>query len=98
MTDLAVRTHLFLARNRIWLVALLGLFAAGTLVLGRRLKLNDDYTDMLPMSDPAIAEQVRALQHVRQADRLFLDVQTAALEPDVLAQAVDRARGERHTL
>ena len=90
MTDLAVRTHLFLARNRIWLVALLGLFAAGTLVLGRRLKLNDDYTDMLPMSDPAIAEQVRALQHIRQADRLFLDVQTAALEPEVLAQAVDR--------
>ena len=90
MTDLFLRAHLFLTRHRVWLVVLLGLFAAGALVLGRRLKLNDDYTDMLPMSNPAIAEQVRALQHIRQADRLFLDVQTAALEPEVLAQAVDR--------
>ena len=90
MTDLSVRTHLFLARHRVWLVVVLGFFAAGALVLGRRLKLNDDYTDMLPMSNPAIAEQVRALQHVRQADRLFLDVQTAAPEPEVLAQGVER--------
>jgi predicted exporter/SAM-dependent methyltransferase len=90
MADLSVRAHLFLARHRLWLVVLLGLFAGGALVLARRLKLNDDYTDMLPMSDPAIAEQVRALQHIRQADRLFLDVQTAALEPEVLANAVER--------
>jgi predicted exporter/SAM-dependent methyltransferase len=90
MTDLSVRTHLFLARHRIGLAVFLALFAAGALLLGQRLKLNDDYTDMLPMSDPAIAEQVKALQHIRQADRLFLDVQTTALEPEVLAQAVDR--------
>ena len=31
--------------------------------------MNEDFTDMLPMSDAAIAGQVEALKHVRQADK-----------------------------
>jgi predicted exporter/SAM-dependent methyltransferase len=89
MTDLFIRAHLFLARHRLGVLALVGLFAAGALLLGRRLQLNEDFTDMLPLSEPAIAEQVRALRSLRQADRLYVDVQTATLDPDRLAQAAD---------
>lgn len=93
MSDSLVRLHLFLARHR-WLVLLgVGLFAATALLCSGRLKLNEDFTDMLPMSDPAIAEQVEALRQVRQADRLFVDVQTTELDPDRLLQAADRIYG-----
>ena len=85
-----VRLHLFLARHRVAVLLLVILFAASSALLSRRLKLNEDFTDMLPMSVPAIAEQVEALKHVRQADRLFVDVQTTALEPDRLTQAADQ--------
>ena len=85
-----VRLHLFLARHRVAVLLLLVLFAASSVLLSRRLKLNEDFTDMLPMSVPAIAEQVEALKHVRQADRLFVDIQTTALEPERLTQAADQ--------
>jgi predicted exporter len=90
MTDLYVKLHLFLARHRVVVLLLVLLFAASSVLLSRRLKLNEDFTDMLPMSVPAIAEQVEALKHVRQADRLFVDVQTTALEPERLTQAADQ--------
>ena len=77
MTELFVKLHLFLARHRGSVLLLAGLFAVVAVLLSRRLKLNEDFTDMLPMSDPAIAEQVGALKHIRQADRLYVDVQTA---------------------
>jgi predicted exporter/SAM-dependent methyltransferase len=89
MSDLFVRLHLLLARHR-WAVLLLAaLFAASALLCSRRLKMNEDFTDMLPMADPAIAEQVEALKHVRQADRLFVDVQTTGSDSELLAQAAD---------
>jgi len=90
VTGPLVRLHLFLARHRATVLLLLVLFAASSALLSRRLKLNEDFTDMLPMSVPAIAEQVEALKHVRQADRLFVDVQTTALEPERLTQAADQ--------
>jgi predicted exporter/SAM-dependent methyltransferase len=90
MTDLCVKSHLFLARHRAAVLLLVALFAASSVLLSRRLKLNEDFTDMLPMSVPAIAEQMEALKHVRQADRLFVDVQTTALEPERLTQAADQ--------
>ena len=90
MSELFVRLHLFLARHR-WLV-LMGVTLLGAVALlgGRRLKMNEDYTDMLPLSDPAIAEQMEALKHVHQADRLFIDIQTAEPAPERLVQAADR--------
>lgn len=94
MTELFVRCHLFLSRRRPMVVLLVIAFAAGALWCSRRLKLNEDFTDMLPMSDPAIAEQVEALKHFRQADRLFVDVQTSELDPERLAAAGDRMNGE----
>lgn len=94
MTELLVRWHLLLARHRPLVVLLVVLFAIGALWSGRRLKLNEDFTDMLPMSDPAIAEQVQALQHIRQAERLFVDIQTSELDPERLASAADRMSGE----
>jgi len=90
MSGPLVRLHLFLARHRVAVLLLMVLFAASSALLSRRLKLNEDFTDMLPMSVPAIAEQVEALKHVRQADRLFVDVQTTALEPERLTQAADQ--------
>ena len=90
MTGPLVRLHLFLARHRVTVLLLVVLFAASSALLSRRLKLNEDFTDMLPMSVPAIAEQVEALKHVRQADRLFVDVQTADLETERLTQAADQ--------
>jgi predicted exporter/SAM-dependent methyltransferase len=89
MTEVFIRVHLFLARHRGVVLLLAGVFAVCAVLLGRSLKLNEDFTDMLPMSDPAIAEQVEALKHVRQADRLFVDVQTTAPDPSRLAEAVD---------
>jgi hypothetical protein len=55
--------------------------------MGRGLKLNEDFTDILPMSAPAIAEQVEALKHIRQADRIYIDVATAATNAEQLADA-----------
>ncbi len=90
MTKLFVKLHLFLARHRWSVLLLAGLFAVCAMLLSRRLKLNEDFTDMLPMSDPAIAEQVGALKHIRQADRLYVDVHTATTDPSRLAEAADQ--------
>ena len=93
MSELFVRLHLFLDRHR-WLVLLgVALFGAVALRCGSRLRMNQDYTDMLPLTDPETAEQVEALKHIRQADRLFVDVQTAEPAPEQLAQAADRMDG-----
>ena len=93
MSDLFVRLHLFLARHRWAVLSFVLLFVAAALLCSSRLKMNEDFTDMLPMSDPAIAEQVEALKHVRQADRLFVDVQTTEPDPERLAEAADRMHG-----
>jgi uncharacterized protein len=90
MTDLYVKLHLFLARHRWSVLLLVAGFVVGAVLMGRRLKLNEDFTDMLPMSVPAIAEQVEALKHVRQADRLYVDIQSAAPDPARLAEAADQ--------
>src|ERR1039458_4930553 len=87
MTERFVRLHLLLARHRIIVLLLLAALVAGSLSLGRRLKLNEDFTDILPMSAPAIAEQVEALKHIRQAERIYLDVATAATDAEQLADA-----------
>ena len=93
MSEPFVRLHLFLARHRWLVLAGVALFGAVALLCGRQLRMNEDYTDMLPLTDPAIAEQVEALKHVRQADRMFMDVQTAEPAPERLVQAADRMDG-----
>jgi uncharacterized protein len=98
MTELFVRLHLFLARHRGAVLVLAALFAAGALLCSRRLKINEDFTDMLPMSDPAIAGQVEALKHVRQADRVFIDVQTTSPDQELLFQAADRMGAALRTI
>jgi predicted exporter/SAM-dependent methyltransferase len=90
MSEPFVRIHLFLARHRRLVLAGVVLFGAVALLCGRQLRMNEDYSDMLPLSDPAIAEQAEALKHVRQADRMFIDVQTAGPAPERLVQAADR--------
>ena len=89
MMDLFVRTHTWLARRRPWVLLAGGLILAGALALSSRLRLNEDYTTMLPMSNPAIVEQVEALKHLRQAERLFFDIHTAAPNAEVLPEAAD---------
>jgi predicted exporter len=42
------------------------------------------------MSAPAIAEQVEALKHIRQADRLYIDVATTTTNADQLAAAAEQ--------
>ena len=93
MSELFVRLHLLLARRRWLVLLLLAMFVLAALWCSQRLRISEDFTDMLPLSDPAIAEHVQALSHVRQADRLFIDIQTADLHPERLLQAADRMHG-----
>jgi predicted exporter/SAM-dependent methyltransferase len=85
-----LQSYLALARYRVGVAAGSFLFALVAVWMGSRLKLSDDYTDMLPMSNQTIARQVEALRYVRQADRLFLDVQTLSGNPEQLNAAADR--------
>ena len=90
MTERLVQLHLFLSRHRGKVLICLILFTAAAVLMGRKLKLNDDFTDVLPMSAPAIAEQVEALKHIRQADRLYMDVATTTTNADQLAAAAEQ--------
>jgi predicted exporter/SAM-dependent methyltransferase len=87
MTERFVRLHLALARHRKIVLLLSALFVVASVFMGRKLKLNEDFTDVLPMSSPAIAEQVEALQRLRQADRIYIDVGTATTNSEQLADA-----------
>lgn len=89
MTDWLIRLHLWLARHRWALAIAVVIFTLAAIFSGQRLRLNEDYTDMLPMSDPAVAGYVEALKHIRQAERLFVDVQTLTTNAAQLAEAAD---------
>jgi predicted exporter/SAM-dependent methyltransferase len=90
MTERFVQLHLFLARHRGKVLICFILIATVAVLLERKLKLNEDFTDILPMSTPAIAEQVGALKHIRQAERLYIDVATAAPDAERLAAAAEQ--------
>lgn len=90
MSELIVRCILFLSRRRAATVAACAAVGLASLLLGRGLKLEEDYTGMLPMGDPAIAGQVEALKRVRQAERLFFDIQSVAGDSELLVRAGDR--------
>ena len=87
MIERFVQLHLFLARHRAVVLLLTAGFVIAAVFMGRKLKLNEDFTDILPMSAPAIAEQVEALKHIRQADRIYIDVATATTNAEQLADA-----------
>jgi predicted exporter/SAM-dependent methyltransferase len=87
MTERFVQLHLWLARHRKIVLLLTAAFVVAAILMGRRLKLNEDFTDVLPMSAPAIAEQVEALQHIRQADRIYIDVATTTTNAEQLGTA-----------
>ena len=87
MTERFVQLHLFLARHRFVVLLLCAAFVVAAIFMGRKLKLNKDFTDVLPMSAPAIAEQVEALKHIRQADRIYIDVATTTTNAEQLAAA-----------
>lgn len=90
MTGPLIKLHLLLARHRVPILCGLLLLVAAAFYFGRRLKLNEDFTDILPMSAPGIAEQVTALKHIRQTDRLYIDVATT--DPTVAPPAEAAAR------
>ena len=94
MTDWLIRLHLWLARHRWALATAVVIFTLAAILSGQRLRLNEDYTDMLPMSDPAVAGYVEALKHIRQAERLFVDVQTLTTNAAELAEAADALAAE----
>jgi hypothetical protein len=87
MTERFVQLHLWLVRHRKIVLLLTAAFVVAAILMGRRLKLNEDFTDVLPMSAPAIAEQVEALQHIRQADRIYIDVATTTTNAEQLGTA-----------
>ena len=87
MTGRFIQLHLFLARHRGQVLVVFLLFAAAAAVMARKLKMNEDFTDILPVSVPAIAEQIAALKHIPQAERLYLDVATATTNSGQLAAA-----------
>ncbi len=90
MTELYVRIHLWLAGRRRAVLFLMALLLVAGALSGLRLKLNEDFTDMLPMSAPAIAEQVQAMQRVNQTDRVYIDVSVRQNNQEVLTDAADR--------
>ena len=90
MTERFVQLHLWLARYRKMVLLLTAAFVVAAIFMGRRLKLNDDFTDILPMSAPAVAEQIGALQHIQQADRIYIDVATTTTNAEQLAAAAGR--------
>lgn len=89
MINLLLRLHRRVARRRLAVVAMLIVSAAVAVVLSLRLKLSEDFTGMLPLADPLIAEQFEAMRLFPQANRLFADVALEADEPDRLARAAD---------
>jgi predicted exporter/trans-aconitate methyltransferase len=90
MIELLTSMHEWLAQRRAAVFGLLAVFVAVACWPISRLDLSDDFTDMLPLSDPAVARQFAALKEVREADRLFVDVGTATDAPEVLAEAADQ--------
>ena len=94
MTGRFVQLHLFFVRHRTIVLLLLAAFVIASICMGRGLKLNEDFTDILPMSAPAIAEQVEALKDIQQADRLYIDVATAATNAEQLADAAGQMTAE----
>ena len=90
MTERFVQLHLRLACHRKIVLLLAAAFAVAAIFMGRKLKLNEDFTDVLPMSAPAIAEQVEALQRLRQADRIYIEVATTTTNAEQLADAATR--------
>lgn len=87
MTERFIQFHLFLARWRTLVLLLLAVFGVMAMFTMHRLRLSDDFTDVLPMSAPAIAGQVQALKHIRQADRIYIDVATATPDGERLEEA-----------
>jgi predicted exporter/SAM-dependent methyltransferase len=94
MTGRFVQLHLCLARHRKIVLLLFAAFVCASLFMGRRLKLNEDFTDVLPMSAPAIAEQIAALKEIRQAERIYIDVATVTTNAQELAAAAARMTSE----
>ena len=90
MTERFVQLHLLLARHRGKIFLALLVFGVLAVGWGRRLKLNEDFTDVLPMSSPGIAEQVKALRHIHQTEQLYVDVAVAAPNSDQLTEAANR--------
>lgn len=89
MIRLLLRFHLFLARHRLAAGIGLVLLAGGALWIGSRLKLDEDFTDMLPLADPTIAEQFEAIKLFPQANRMYFDVGLSVDSPEQLARAAD---------
>jgi predicted exporter/SAM-dependent methyltransferase len=94
MTGRFVQLHLSLARHRKMVLLLFAAFVTASIFMGCRLKLNEDFTDILPMSAPAIAEQVGALKHMRQAERIYIDVATATTNAGQLGDAAGQMTAE----
>jgi uncharacterized protein len=84
-----VRFQLWLARWRWAVLLVMALFVVAAVALGRKLTINEDYTTMLPLGNREIAEQVEALRHLRQADRLYIDIHTTASDEARLTEAAD---------
>ena len=84
-----IRLQLFLARHR-WALAICLIAAAACFALtASRLQVNEDFRDMLPLSDPRIAEFLQASDLFRQTDRLLVDVSARDAGAEALFKAAD---------
>lgn len=90
MTGRFVQLHLFLARHRGKLLVAIALFTAAAAWMGTKLRMNEDFTDILPLSAPGIAEQIEGLKHIRQAEQLYVDVATAGTNSAQLVEAASQ--------
>jgi hypothetical protein len=90
MNQWLIRLYLSLDRHRWFVVGVALVVAVAARGLLSRVRLSEDVTDMLLLSDPAVARQLEALRWVRQADRLYLDVSAPEPDAELLAAAADR--------
>ena len=84
-----VRFQERLARNRRLLLAALAIAGALAFAVSMNLRMEDDFSIMLPRGDPVVDALRETLVRFRQANRLFVDIGVESGDPALAAGAAD---------
>ena len=84
-----VRFQERLARNRRLLLAALAIAGALAFAVSMNLRMEDDFSIMLPRGDPVVDALRETLVRFRQANRLFVDIGVESGDPAIAAGAAD---------
>jgi uncharacterized protein len=87
--DLYTRFYLWLVARRRFVLGITLLIAAVSVVISRRIDMDEDILAMLPQRNALVDEFRYALRKFRQIDRVYLDVGINADAPEELAAAAE---------